>query len=843
MATRMQQRRGTAQLWTEVNPVLSAGEIGYETDTGRFKIGDDVNVWEDLPYFLNIDDINNGGELQEYLLSEELGVSIAQLVDGKVPASQLDLSDYAKTDDVIVPLDSRVGTLEQLKQDKVTGVSDSEIATLSDINTSTTVQAQLDLKAEASALDGKANASHTHQASDIEGLSASVAELNILDGATLTTTELNYVDGVTSAIQTQLDSKAASSHTHVLADVTDVTASSSELNILDGATVSTAELNVLDGATISTAELNYLDGVTSAVQTQLDGKAASSHTHTLSDVTDVTATATEINYLSGVDSNVQDQIDGKAASSHTHTISAITDITVDAAAINSLDGVQGNIQDQLDNKSDVDHTHFLSDAVDVTASFTEVNRLVGVTSNVQDQIDSKQDEITGAASTITVSNLVEDRALISNVSGKVAVSNVSASELGHLSGVTSGIQSQLNGKSANGHTHEIQDISGLIDVTPTEINFLGGAFPVTSSIQTQLNGKASTSHVHDISDVTDLQDELDAKLSLSGGTMTGKITLDGDPTQANHAANKAYVDSLSEGLHVHASAVAATTTNINLSTDLEDGDVLDGITLATGNRVLVKNQTNAAQNGIYVVQASGAALRAEDFDSPAEVDGGDFIFVNSGTVNGDTGWVQVTDTITTIGTDPITFTQFSGAGTVKAGTNIVVDGYEVSTVSNPTFSDLTVNTNLTLGASGTLTGISLDKLSDVNVSSAGMGDTIVHNGTEFVNIHVDSVPVRIKQASITSNAYTLSPTADVGRVVEVFSSSPTTILIPENDTFHVGTMVVIMQTGSGQVTVGTAGALTTLNSTPGSKLRAQWSVGTLLKRSEGVWLLYGDLVA
>lgn len=109
---------------------------------------------------------------------------------------------------------------------------------------------------------GKADTVHTHTLANVTDVTASASEVNILDGATLSTTELNYVDGVTSAIQTQLDGKSATGHTHTLANVTDITASA-------------AELNTLDGITASTAELNYVDGVTSAIQTQIDGKQAS----------------------------------------------------------------------------------------------------------------------------------------------------------------------------------------------------------------------------------------------------------------------------------------------------------------------------------------------------------------------------------------------------------------------------------------------------------------------------------------------------------------------------------------------------------------------------------------
>ena len=169
-----------------------------------------------------------------------------------------------------------------------------------------------------------------------------------------------------------------------------------------------------------------------------------------------------------------------------------------------------------------------------------------------------------------------------------------------------------------------------------------------------------------------------ARLALSAGTgidydnLTGEIAVDTDTI-----ATKAYVDAATAGLNVHDSVKAATTTNINISTDLENGDLLDGVTLATGNRVLVKNQTTKTQNGVYVVQASGAAVRAADYDEAGEVDAGDFIFVEGGTANGKTGWVQ-TNAITTLGSDNIEFTQFSGAGTYTAGTGIGLNGTEFS---------------------------------------------------------------------------------------------------------------------------------------------------------------------
>ena len=161
-----------------------------------------------------------------------------------------------------------------------------------------------------------------------------------------------------------------------------------------------------------------------------------------------------------------------------------------------------------------------------------------------------------------------------------------------------------------------------------------------------------------------------------------KITSLATPTDSSDAATKAYVDGVAEGLQVHESARVYVGTNINLANALEAGDVIDGVTLVAGNRVLVNGQTTTSQNGIYVVQATGAAVRAVDFDTALEVDSGDFIFVSSGTTFGNTGWVQTLKPAT-IGTDPISFTQFSGAGTFLAGDGLDLTGSTFSVDITP----------------------------------------------------------------------------------------------------------------------------------------------------------------
>jgi hypothetical protein len=152
------------------------------------------------------------------------------------------------------------------------------------------------------------------------------------------------------------------------------------------------------------------------------------------------------------------------------------------------------------------------------------------------------------------------------------------------------------------------------------------------------------------------------------------------PTDDAHAATKGYVDAARSGLDVKQSVRAATTGPINLAGDLENGDAIDGVTLATGDRVLVKHQVTASENGIYVVQASDAAVRATDFDGTGEVSGGAFTFVEEGTAHADSGWVVSSNGAITVGTDAINWVQFSGAGQITAGDGLTKTGNTINVV-------------------------------------------------------------------------------------------------------------------------------------------------------------------
>lgn len=171
-----------------------------------------------------------------------------------------------------------------------------------------------------------------------------------------------------------------------------------------------------------------------------------------------------------------------------------------------------------------------------------------------------------------------------------------------------------------------------------------------------------------------------ASVSLNSQKITNLAT----PTDATDAATKGYVDAARSGLDVKASVRVATTADITLSST----QTIDGVSLSVGDRVLVKNQSTASENGIWVV-ASSTWSRATDADSDAEVTSGLFTFVEEGTVNADSGWVLTTNNPITVGTTGLTFAQFSGAGQVTAGAGLTKSGNTIDAVG--TTDRITVN--------------------------------------------------------------------------------------------------------------------------------------------------------
>jgi len=217
-----------------------------------------------------------------------------------------------------------------------------------------------------------------------------------------------------------------------------------------------------------------------------------------------------------------------------------------------------------------------------------------------------------------------------------------------------------------------------------------------------------------------------------------KITNVSDPTALLDAANKQYVDSVAQGLQVKASVVAATVSNIAGTYDNVAGTItpssaistIDGVTVTDGDRILVKDQTTQTENGVYVVGGSGSLLtRATDSTSAADLTAGQFFFIQSGSENGDAGFVQ-TNIVSTVGSDNIIYTQFSGAGQI-------IDGAAIGKTGNELF--VKVNALDTGGLEIQSDALQIKALGVTNAMLAGsisndklVNDSITVNGTEVL---------------------------------------------------------------------------------------------------------------
>jgi hypothetical protein len=276
---------------------------------------------------------------------------------------------------------------------------------------------------------------------------------------------------------------------------------------------------------------------------------------------------------------------------------------------------------------------------------------------------------------------------ISSTGGTTPQISIAAAD-GSNAGTMSGAHYTLVNNATNANTASTivkRDASGNFSAGTITAALTGN---VTGDVTGNVTGTVSSLSNHDTGDLaegtnlyyTDTRvranrlDQMTAP-TASVSFNSQKITSLADPTDAQDAATKAYVDAARSGLDVKQSVRAATTGNITLS----GTQTVDGVSLIATDRVLVKSQSTASQNGIWVV-AAGAWSRATDADSDAEVTSGLFTFVEEGTDNGNSGFVLTTDNPITVGTTGLTFAQFSGAGQITAGNGLTKSGNTIDAV-------------------------------------------------------------------------------------------------------------------------------------------------------------------
>jgi hypothetical protein len=292
--------------------------------------------------------------------------------------------------------------------------------------------------------------------------------------------------------------------------------------------------------------------------------------------------------------------------------------------------------------------------------------------------------VTGAttlSSTLAVTGAITATGgVIGNVAGNVTAASGSSSFndvviTGSLD-MTAGSSATITGLSTPTNAADAAN-KGYVDTQDAlKLSLSGGTMSGSIAMgSNSITGLAAPSASGDATNKSYVDTQDATRLALAGGTMSGaiamgtsKITGLGTPTADGDAATKAYVDSVAQGLDVKGSCRAATTANITLS----GTQTIDGVAVIAGDRVLVKDQSTAANNGIYVV-ASGSWSRSADADTWAELVGA-FTFVEEGTTNDNSGWVCTSPAGGTLGSTAVTFEQFSGAGQITAGAGMVKVG-------------------------------------------------------------------------------------------------------------------------------------------------------------------------
>jgi hypothetical protein len=408
-----------------------------------------------------------------------------------------------------------------------------------------------------------------------------------------------------------------------------------------------------------------------------------------------------IGALSKTNSSIPTEIIGTSNISD----SAVTTAKIAADAVNGTKIADDSINSEHYVDGSIDTAH-IADAQITTAKITDANvttakiaadavdgtKIADDSINSEHYVDGSIDTAHIADSQITTAKIadsaitsakINDGAIVNadiNTSAAIAATKIhdgtiSNTEFGYLNGVTSAIQTQLDAKQAS--DAQLTDIAGL---TPSDSNFIVGD---GSNFVTESGSTARTSL-----GLGTIATQAANNVAVTGGSITGL----GAPSSSSDAATKNYVDEAVAGLRTRIIAECATTANVNLSNGLEAGDSIDGVTLVAGDRVLVKDQSTATENGLYIAVSSGAASRDPEHDTIAELSGG-LIVVNQGTANDNKIFLCTTDSTGSIGSTNITYTQVtpSNTGTVTS-VGIADSGASEFTVTNsPVTSSGTIN--------------------------------------------------------------------------------------------------------------------------------------------------------
>jgi hypothetical protein len=722
MAVRIQLRRDTAANWTSNNPVLRQGEIGIETDTFKMKVGNGSSTWAQITQYMNI--VPDGNlTIDDYIPTSDIGAE-----NGVVGLS---------SSNAIIPGSSIIleGSTANSHETTLTVTDPTEDRTITFPNATGTVA----LAENVAALSGATFTGNISVPTAItfEGATANDFETTIqvtdptadrtitipdVGGTLVTTGDTGSVTNTMLAGSIANDKLAGSIANDKLSNSA-ITINGTSTSLGGSRTLGTDDVS--EGTTNKYfTDERAQDAIATAI-------AAGTHTNITITYDDSTNKFTFVGANTYSDENAQDAIGNAVGTglSYNDTTGAIS---VDTATI------QARVTDVSD---------------------TEIGYLNGVTSAIQTQIDSKF--ATANASTTNISEGTNQYFTVERAQDAVGEAVGTGLSYNDTTGAISVDTTAIQAKVAN--------------VDDTEIGYLNG---VTSGIQTQIDNKAP----------------------IASPTFTGTVTLAADPASALQAATKQYVDNTASGIVAKPQVLGATTANIDAT--YNNGTAGVGATLthntngalpstsggatgwAVGKGILVKNQTNKAQNGRYYVSNMGSPstpyvlTRCGYCDEASEIPGA-YIFVQDGT-NAGTGWIQtVADAATfVVGTDDINVYQFSGSGTYTAGTGLTLTGNEYS-INTSVTADLSTaqtltNKTLTSPVINTPTGITKSDVGLANVDNTTDANKPVSTATQTaLDLKLASATAATTYAPLASPTFTGTVTLPSGTVTSTMIADGT----------------------------------------------------------------------
>jgi len=842
-------RRDTASNWTSANPTLSGGEMGVETDTLKFKLGNGATAWNSLNYYAP-PTLNDVGD-----------VTITSASNGDF----LRWNGSAWINDAV---DLATDTIGSFVQSLVAGTGIT-LANNSGENSTPTV------------------------AVDTTVIQARVADVS--------DTEIGYLNGVTSAIQTQIDAKAplASPTFTGTATANDLTVSGNLIVSGTTTSINTSTLNVADnivilnndvtGSPTENAGIEVERGTSANVllrwnETEDRWEITTDGTTygTIATTTDISNSETTTNNALALKANLDSPtftgtvilpdntvaLGAKTTGNYVASLVAGTGITL---ANNSGETATPTVT--------VDTTVIQARVADV--SDTEIGYLNGVTSAIQTQLNDKapiaSPTFTGTVTIPTGASITAPTGL---VKGDVGLGNVDNTSDANKP-VSSATQTALDLK------------ANLASPTFTGTVTIPTGASITAPIGL-VKGDVGLGNVDNTSDTnkpvsTATQTALDLKAPLASPTFTGTVTLPDNTVALGTKTTGDYVATITAGTGVTSSAATTgegtthtlsigqsvatdanpsfagatldavqigitaageiDTTSGNLTIDSAGGTVtVDDNLTVTGN-LTVSGTTTSVNTETLTVDDNIVVLNNNVTGSPTENAG---IEVERGTsANVLVRWNETSDKweTTNDGTTYGNIVTTADSGTVTSamladGTIVNADISASAAIALSKLATSTAGNIIVYNSSGVPTSVT--ETGDVTISDTGV--TAISSGV-IVNADISSTAaIELgKLADVSTSAQTASYTLvldDKNKIVEMSVSSANNLTVPPNSSvaFPVGSQINILQTGTGQTTV-VAGSGVTVNATPGLKIRAQWSYATLIKRATDTWVLVGDISA